>query len=356
MTGGEGRLNKLYPSLSAKERAKLVLSGLKEDTEEDPLVRSKMPSDQAYEFNRLIHLMNGVNLRLAPLVLLIHEGLATVSQRLGWLSTLRVFEDTANLVALFLFVHVKEPVTESEYAKAREKTEREWIPLQELAEMEADGHDEWKPEDLLVEDGEELITWEAWDRVKAYNAAQLRKLARQGTLKGRRSRGGLRIQASSYYGWKGEEVPVRPDRCLHYEIVPDSQRSEARRLRQEQRDLLEALRPFDARVPSEEDGEGAGMDRLGGILKAKIIEALQHYHPHLQAVAKIIDEVAEQFDGEDPCQPEVRDLLRRTEEELSACCEQAASMLEPFELPEAGEEEIEGTRRLLLRDPFYGGG
>ena len=67
MSGGDGRLNKLYPGLTAKERAVLVLKGWKQDTEEDPLVRRTMPVEQGAEFNIYIDLLNGA-CELSPYV------------------------------------------------------------------------------------------------------------------------------------------------------------------------------------------------------------------------------------------------------------------------------------------------
>jgi hypothetical protein len=43
MTGADGRLNKMYRGLTAKERAILVLSAWKQDRDEDLLARRKSP-------------------------------------------------------------------------------------------------------------------------------------------------------------------------------------------------------------------------------------------------------------------------------------------------------------------------
>ncbi len=50
----KGRLDKLYPGLTAQERALLVLQAWKEGTDEDPQARKTMPSSQVDEFNRYI--------------------------------------------------------------------------------------------------------------------------------------------------------------------------------------------------------------------------------------------------------------------------------------------------------------
>ena len=58
---GNQRLDRLYPALTAKERALLVLRAWKADQQEDAAVRRTMPSDQARDFNHYIHLMNAAN-------------------------------------------------------------------------------------------------------------------------------------------------------------------------------------------------------------------------------------------------------------------------------------------------------
>ena len=59
------RLDRLYPALTAKERALLVLKHYKEGTEAPPAIRSSLSAYQRQEYNRLIGLMNAVNVELA---------------------------------------------------------------------------------------------------------------------------------------------------------------------------------------------------------------------------------------------------------------------------------------------------
>lgn len=68
MSATDRRLNKLYPALTARERAILVLQAMKEGREENPRVRSTMPSFQIREFNRYIGLMNAANFTLGVYV------------------------------------------------------------------------------------------------------------------------------------------------------------------------------------------------------------------------------------------------------------------------------------------------
>jgi hypothetical protein len=90
MTNTKGRLNKLYPGLSARERGVLALQAMKRGVDEDPQVRTTMPYHQISEFNRYIGLMGGVR-DLSTFVVATRALLDQVSIRLGWLLTLDLF-------------------------------------------------------------------------------------------------------------------------------------------------------------------------------------------------------------------------------------------------------------------------
>jgi hypothetical protein len=87
VTGRDNRLDRLSTSLTAKERALLVLRSWKEGKNEEPSWRWTMPNDQAREFNRLIELMNGVNERLRPLIVVLGLEVDKLGLRLGILAT-----------------------------------------------------------------------------------------------------------------------------------------------------------------------------------------------------------------------------------------------------------------------------
>ena len=87
----DGRLDKLTPALTAKERAILILRASKEGVSEDPQVRSKMPPEQALEFNRYIGLMNGVNVFLTFYTGILDQSLALLDARYGWLLTIHLW-------------------------------------------------------------------------------------------------------------------------------------------------------------------------------------------------------------------------------------------------------------------------
>jgi hypothetical protein len=83
----DGRLRRLSPALSAKERAVLVLRAWKEDVEPDPQMRWQMPAEQTREYNHYISLMSGANGSLAHYILVLQQMVEKVDLRYGWLLT-----------------------------------------------------------------------------------------------------------------------------------------------------------------------------------------------------------------------------------------------------------------------------
>ncbi len=115
----DGRLDKLYPALSAKERALIVLRAWKQDEEEDRRIRLTMPPGQINEFNGYIDLLNG-GCELTPYVHAIGIMIDQMDVRYGWLLTLDLWAIHAMTLAEYIWSETKEPITESEYRRRRE--------------------------------------------------------------------------------------------------------------------------------------------------------------------------------------------------------------------------------------------
>lgn len=345
MRTNHGRLDRLHDRLTARERAKLVLRAWKQGKDEDPWVTLTMPDHQAREYNRLITLMNGVNIRLGALIAVHYEAGLVLSQRLGWLSTIVLYEANMDSVRLFLRAHVKRPITESEYAEQARRARDELIPVAELAEEEADNNEDWGPEDVETgEDGEERVSEAAWERVKKERIKALRQLVREGELEGRKTGKGLAIRASSYYGRRGEDVPVLWD-CDGFagvEMLPDSRAEEVERWRRSQELLEESME----RLGDARGGSGDGSDRRGlrEIIEDKIKSELGYVWADLWAATRVIDEVAAEFDGEDPLLPEVRETLREVRERLEELLQGIKDRLGGLDLPEPDVEMMEELR------------
>jgi hypothetical protein len=87
----DGRLTKLMPTLSARERAILVLGSFKDKTPEDPSWRSTMPPSQIAEFNGYIKLMDAANIHLGALIALLEQSVEKLALREAWLVTLHLW-------------------------------------------------------------------------------------------------------------------------------------------------------------------------------------------------------------------------------------------------------------------------
>jgi len=95
------RLNRLTPALSGKERAILVLRNFKEKKKQDYRLGQGMDSAEIREYNRLIRLMNACNLEVLTIVILLRERSAKIDLKLGWLATLEMWCEHAEMVELY---------------------------------------------------------------------------------------------------------------------------------------------------------------------------------------------------------------------------------------------------------------
>jgi hypothetical protein len=135
------RTDKLFSALTAKERARAVLRAWKDGGEEDRQVRSTTPNSQIAEFNELIEIMNGVNERLGPYILLMRATVEKLGLIVGWLATIDLWGNQVVELASFIFRLVPEPITESDYQrlkKRRAKPRPEWgLRFEPLPDIQA---------------------------------------------------------------------------------------------------------------------------------------------------------------------------------------------------------------------------
>jgi hypothetical protein len=123
------RTDRLFSALTAKERAQVVLRAWKDGGEEDRQVRSTTPNSQVAEFNRLIEVMNGVNQRLGPYLLLLRANVEKLGLIDGWLATIDLWGNQVVELGSFIFRLVPEPITESDcqrLTKRRRQPRPEW--------------------------------------------------------------------------------------------------------------------------------------------------------------------------------------------------------------------------------------
>lgn len=78
MSALDGRIDRLYPELSARERIGLILQSVNEEQERDSRIRGTMPNEQVGEFNRYLGQLRGVARGLGPYALMLEQEVAHV--------------------------------------------------------------------------------------------------------------------------------------------------------------------------------------------------------------------------------------------------------------------------------------
>jgi len=331
----EGRMNKLYPELTARERAVLILRASKEDKTEDARVRMTMPEGQVREFNRYIDLMNGANGLGAPIV-----GLRTLvgqlGLRLGWLSALDLWAIHVAELAAYIACETKEPITESEHRRRLEAARDEMVPVDELAELLGERHEGWGEDEMESDGAERRVSDAAWERFVGDKRKQLAGLVGEGALRGTGKRAKLRVNAGSFYDWSGKKVPVWPDWGFEFEVLPDSDEERVERLRRGRERARRSVlgspsialalgdkMPGLGRRPT---GESAG-DDIASALEERIRDEARARWGELTALDSVVTEIATAFDGEDPLQPDIRVVLEGTRKRLEELTEEIGRRL-----------------------------
>src|SRR5688572_1092384 len=91
-------LDDLYPALTARERACLILQAIQEDREVHPNVRRTMPEWQIDTFNHLMTRITAVNTDLAILLMVLQLHLETLDAKFAWLITTQLWAMQAEQV------------------------------------------------------------------------------------------------------------------------------------------------------------------------------------------------------------------------------------------------------------------
>lgn len=359
MSGRKGRLDKLCSALTARERAILVLRAWKEGQDEDPQLRRTMPLDQVISFNAYIDLMHGIS-DLAPYILVLQQEVAQLGLRSAWLSTFDLWRLSAYTLAEYISFHTKEPITESEHKRQVKKARAKMAAVAELAEVLAERYDGWTEDELepAGDDDEPVVTDKAWNRVLAQKKKELARLVGQGELEGKRKGRGVLVNVGSFYDWLGEPVPVLPEWGTEFEVFPDDEADEVDRLRLGRSHTQEVLLrgPSDpllrllAGTDADDEKPGKGnQHRINEAVDA-LCMTLRDNVPLLwqevQAVETVIEELAAEFDGEDPLDPFLRDALDKAKQELQDLIEKVQTRVGALDLPEPGDALLAKLRAL----------
>src|SRR3972149_2025012 len=197
---------------------------------------------------------------------------------------------------------------------------------------------------------EPTVTDAAWKRVCGEKERELSSLVESGVLEGARKGKRLLINAASFYGQRGKEVPIWPDWGMDFDVLPDTEAKEAdrrRRARERAHQDLQRSPSFSAllrRGSGKDNGDGGGRggedgaDRIRGALEERLREGASTWWQGLVAAEKVVDEVASEFGGEDPLQPDARNALADARERLEKLIEETRERLRPLEPREAPNE------------------
>ena len=357
---GNQRLDRLYPALTAKERALLVLRAWKADQEEDAAVRRTMPQSQAPDFNHYIHLMNAANLDAGKYIAVLNGIVTQLGLKSAWLASLQVWGIRVWDLATYIALHTSEPITESEHRRLVEKAREEMVPVAELAEVLVEGYEGWTEADMEpAEDPDDgpVVRQKAWNRLLAEKKRELSRLVQEGVLAGKRRGRGLLINNGSFYDWLREAVPLFPEWGNGYDVLPDDQVDRVASLKKERLQAQEAIAGSPTspvrRFLEEELGRrtrepNEHWDEATAALRESLREGIPWCWQELLAVETVLEEVAQEFDGEDPLLSPVRDVLDKTRRDLVELHPLLRFVDVEVELPESDEERVEFLRQRWL--------
>jgi len=207
------------------------------------------------------------------------------------------------------------------------------------------------------DDDEKVVSDKAWNRLLAEKKTELRRLADQGALASRRSGRRLLMNAGSFYDWLGEPVPLWTEWGRDYDVLPDDQADRVEWLKKERLRAQEAVSGSPAspavavleeklrclvRKPREP------WDEVVAALTQSLREGVPHCWQELRAAEMVLQEVAEEFDGEDLLLPPVREVLDKTRNDLAELHSSLQYVDAEVDLPEPDEERVAWLRQRWL--------
>ncbi|MFH1486782.1 MAG: hypothetical protein ABIH46_11990 [Chloroflexota bacterium] len=293
---------------------------------------------------------------IAIIDLLVRE----LEARFSWLLTIQTWAMYASSVGSYLAFQTKEPIIESEYQRKVKEARDQMMLLSDATEILADHYDEWADSDLVQCDelNQLLPSDAAWNRVLRQTKPEITGLVDRGVLKAKRSGKRVMLTTGSFYDWLGEPVPLPVEWGIDYEVFPDDKAEKVRRLqsaREHARSMIRRMpseMAFDPRLRQfqKEETEGKhSWDEAAQALKTTLRANIEMRWWELRAAEIVLEEAAEEFDGEDTITPTARQTLEETKAKVLELSEKMEYFGWSLELTEPEEEALEVTRQLFQK-------
>jgi hypothetical protein len=346
----DARLSKLSSVLSARERGALVLQSLKNKTPEDPAWRRTIPPGQVPEFNRYIDLMNACNSKVTFMITVIEKEVEKLELLAGWWFTMLIWRTNLAEIDFLASVLAREAITQSEYDRLVAQAADQYIPVSMLGIELADYRRAWSNDELEPMDGRAgqlVVRRDAWQRHCEQAEREIRDAVTAGALQARGSGKKLAVRSGAFDAWLGRPVKAYPLWAGGYEVLPDDRAAQVTSDRTTLSHLQDAIK----RTPQERCGvdgaDGVSLEAAMEGIVERIMTGIAVRWMDLRQVEIVMDEVAEDFGGEDPLKTNLREALVTSKEKLLQVRSEMAAGKKVIELQEPSEEDLELMRRLV---------
>ena len=341
------RLDRLYPALTARERAILVLKAHHAGQRHDPMITFTMPSDQGPEFRRLIGLMNAVNVELAMSLNMLRAQLRQTEIKAGWLMSLYLGALEFGAVAEYVVQHTKEPITESGLKARAAEIGEERVGIDDVVLSIVE-------RDPACQDDDE-----AWERGWDAADARVREAIASGALPARGKGRRARTRWKDIDAWAGTEPVAFPDWGYEYDVRPDTEAGKVEQLRDERAFVQRVITQSSERlVIPLDDEEKLRFEENPTTKRVSIALALVEVIPQelgvrwqeLRAIEVGIEQLGEaEFGGVNPLDPPGREILADCRAGVEGIVTGMRRFDVEVELPEPEPEDLELVQKLILK-------
>jgi hypothetical protein len=347
----DGRLHKLMPVLSARERAVLVLRSLKDKTPEDPSWRHTMPLSQVTEFNRYIDLMNACNIQVSYMITVIEKEIDKLELLCGWWFCLLLWQVNLAEIDFAASVVAREAVTASEHRRLVERDGAAFVPVQLLARELAEYRRDWSDDDLEPLPGwqDELVLKDAaWQRHLARAEADLRQAAKDGLVESRGPGKKLTLRSASFDALLERPARAYPEWAGGYDVMPDERQAQVQADRTTLANLRDAIQRTPLQRSTTRPEPNASLANMLAGLVEQMMTVMAVRWLDIGELEVVLGEVAEDF-GEDPLKPVLRASLEQSKQRLLAVHGQLKAHNKVLTLPEPTQDGLASLREVVNR-------